>query len=256
MKINQYLAIFLLLCAGLSRAQYTVITPGNDQPNIESVTADGGVLVPKISLSSNLSVSTPVLAPQEGMLVYNTGALQTKGFYYWTGGAWAFLGVVIPDLSANLPIVIQSNTVKLNAGTTPGQLITWDNVNWVNTNPKPPAAINNLQPYLALNYCISLFGVFPSQNGSDPFIGDIAIFGFNFEPVGWAYCNGQLLNIYDYDALFALIGTTYGGDGQNTFGLPDLRGRVPIHKGQGSGLSPYLLGQQAGNETTIINDKY
>ncbi|MBK6978886.1 MAG: tail fiber protein [Cytophagaceae bacterium] len=103
---------------------------------------------------------------------------------------------------------------------------------------------------------MSLFGVFPSQNGSQPFIGDIAIFGFNFEPNGWAYCNGQLLNIYENDALFALIGTTYGGDGQNTFGLPDLRGRVPIHKGQGSGLSSYVLGQQGGTETSIIYDKY
>ena len=256
MKINKYLAFLLLFWTGILNAQYTVITPGNNKPSVEAKTSNGGILVPKISLSGNLAASTPVNVPQEGMLIYNIGALQTKGFYYWTGGAWSYLGVVIPDLAANLPLVIQSNAVKLNAGTSYGQLITWDNVNWVNTNPKPPTALDNLQPYLALNYCISLFGVFPSQNGSQPFIGDIAIFGFNFEPNGWAYCNGQLLNIYENDALFALIGTTYGGDGQNTFGLPDLRGRVPIHKGQGSGLSPYVLGQQGGTETSIIYDKY
>ena len=83
---------------------------------------------------------------------------------------------------------------------------------------------------------------------SEPFVGEIILVGFNFAPAGWALCNGQLLAIAENDTLFALIGTTYGGDGQTTFGLPDLRGRVPLGMGQGPGLSPYVIGQMAGVE--------
>lgn len=82
---------------------------------------------------------------------------------------------------------------------------------------------------------------------SDPFIGEIRIFGGNFAPVGWALCQGQLLPISQNDALFALIGTTYGGDGQQTFALPDLRSRVPLHQGAG-----YVLGQMAGEESVTL----
>jgi microcystin-dependent protein len=69
----------------------------------------------------------------------------------------------------------------------------------------------------------------------DPFLGEIRMVGFNYEPQGWAFCNGQLLPIRNNTALYALLGTQFGGDGVNTFGLPDLRGRVPVHQGQGSG---------------------
>ena len=87
---------------------------------------------------------------------------------------------------------------------------------------------------------------------SQPFIGTIMLFGGNFPPRGWVSCNGQLLTISQYDAYFALIGTTYGGDGQSTFAVPDLRSRVPIHQGQGPGLSNYVIGQQAGTETVTL----
>lgn len=78
------------------------------------------------------------------------------------------------------------------------------------------------------------------------------MFGGNFAPNGWAFCNGQMLAISQNDALFALIGTIYGGNGQTTFGLPDLRGRIPIHSGQGPGLSYQVIGQQLGSETTVL----
>lgn len=87
---------------------------------------------------------------------------------------------------------------------------------------------------------------------STPFIGEIRMFGGNFAPQGWAFCNGQLLPIAQYDALFALIGTTYGGDGQTTFALPDLRGRIPIHAGQGAGLSNRTLGEISGVESVTL----
>ncbi len=76
--------------------------------------------------------------------------------------------------------------------------------------------------------------------------------GFNFAPQGWALCNGQLLAIAQNDVLFALIGTTYGGDGQNTFALPDLQGRIPIHMGSGPGLTPRIIGELSGSESVTL----
>jgi microcystin-dependent protein len=89
---------------------------------------------------------------------------------------------------------------------------------------------------------------------SDPFLGELKLFPYNFAPRGWAFCNGQILSIAQNTALFSLLGTTYGGNGQTTFALPDLRGRVPISSGQGPGLSSYSLGQVGGseNETLLI----
>ena len=86
-----------------------------------------------------------------------------------------------------------------------------------------------------------------------PFIGQIITVGFNFAPRGFALCDGQLLPIAQYTALFSLLGTTYGGNGQTTFGLPDLRGRFPMHAGQGPGLSFRPLGQSGGTETTTLS---
>ncbi len=82
---------------------------------------------------------------------------------------------------------------------------------------------------------------------SQPYVGEIRMFGGNFAPVGWMFCNGQLLPISEYETLFNLIGTTYGGDGQSTFGLPDLRGRLPVHQGAG-----FTLAQTGGAETVTL----
>ncbi len=87
---------------------------------------------------------------------------------------------------------------------------------------------------------------------SSPFIGEIRMFGGNFAPVGWAFCDGQTMDISQNDALFTLIGTTFGGDGQTTFNLPDLRGRLPIHMGQGSGLTNRTIGESAGVESVTL----
>src|SRR5687768_7894251 len=87
---------------------------------------------------------------------------------------------------------------------------------------------------------------------SEPFVAEIRIFPFNFAPKGWAMCNGQLLPISQNTALFSLLGTFYGGDGKSTFALPDLQGSVPLHPGQGSGLSLYDLGQSGGVESVTL----
>jgi microcystin-dependent protein len=92
---------------------------------------------------------------------------------------------------------------------------------------------------------------------SSPYIGELRLVGFSFAPVGWQNCNGALLSIAENDALFNLIGTTYGGDGQTTFAVPDLRGRAPIHQGTGSGLSARVIGETGGVETvTITTSQY
>lgn len=85
-----------------------------------------------------------------------------------------------------------------------------------------------------------------------PFIGEIRMFAGTFAPSGWAFCNGQIINVRDNEALFSVIGTIYGGDGRTTFGLPDLRGRIPVHKGSGPGLTSRQIGRQDGTETETL----
>jgi microcystin-dependent protein len=87
---------------------------------------------------------------------------------------------------------------------------------------------------------------------ADPFVAEIRIFPFNFAPKGWAWCDGQLLPLSQNTALFSLLGTTYGGDGKSNFALPDMQGNVPVHAGQGPGLSLYDLGQMGGSETVTL----
>jgi microcystin-dependent protein len=87
---------------------------------------------------------------------------------------------------------------------------------------------------------------------ADPFVAEVRIFGFQFAPKGWAFCNGQIMPISQNTALFSLLGTTYGGDGKSTFALPDLQGRAALHPGQGPGLSLYDLGQEGGEEAVTL----
>lgn len=84
--------------------------------------------------------------------------------------------------------------------------------------------------------------------GPDPFMGEINYVGFNFAPRNWSKCDGGILSISSNTALFSLLGTSFGGNGTTTFGLPDMRGRVPVHQGQGPGLSTYVIGHQGGYE--------
>jgi len=87
---------------------------------------------------------------------------------------------------------------------------------------------------------------------SDQYVGEIRMFGGTFAPMDWAFCDGSTLSISQYDVLYSVIGTTYGGDGITTFKLPDLRGRVPLHKGQGAGLTSRSIGGSFGTETVTL----
>lgn len=119
--------------------------------------------------------------------------------------------------------------------------------------------IDNMQPSIALNYVIALQGIFPSRNlATEPYLAGIGLFGGNFAPRGWAFCSGQLLAINQNQSLFALLGTIYGGDGRTTFGLPDLRGRVPVGSSNGSagvGLSARALGSRFGTENDTVDHR-
>lgn len=99
---------------------------------------------------------------------------------------------------------------------------------------------------------MSLCSTINVHSQDEAFIGEIRMFAGNFPPRGWAFCEGQLLDVSQNDALFSILGTIYGGDGRTTFGLPDLRGRVPIHEGNGPGLTNRNLGSKGGTETNTL----
>ncbi len=90
---------------------------------------------------------------------------------------------------------------------------------------------------------------------SDPYLGEVRLFAFNFVPINWAQCNGQLLSIAGHAALFTILGTAYGGDGKTNFALPNLQGRVPLGEGQGTGLSLYSLGQTGGVTSVTLTQQ-
>lgn len=103
-----------------------------------------------------------------------------------------------------------------------------------------------------LGLFVTLAGKAQAQ-GADPFIGQLAYVAFSYAPRGWAACDGQLLEISQNQTLYSLLGTKYGGDGRTNFALPDMRGRVPIHMGQGPGLSPYAIGRRGGFEKIALD---
>lgn len=145
----------------------------------------------------------------------------------------------------------------LPGGNASGNLLTWDGSNWVAKNlvvgiagGSQPSSV--MQPYTVLNYQIALEGIFPSRSGMDPYIGEIMITPYNFAVRGYAMCDGQIMSIAQNTALFSLLGTTFGGNGQTTFALPDLRGRVPMHMGQGPGLRWRTIGEQGGVESRSL----
>jgi hypothetical protein len=113
--------------------------------------------------------------------------------------------------------------------------------------------MSTLQPSLGIQYGIRVDGLFPAPNGSPVgTLGEILMFAGNFAPGGYLPADGRLMSISENEALFTLLGTTYGGDGQSTFALPDLRGRTPIGIGQGPGLTPRVAGEQLGVETVTL----
>jgi microcystin-dependent protein len=238
----------LILSSPASHAQSGIgtTTPDNNAMlDIESTTK--GVLLPSLNAAQQAVLAATLTSAQTGMLIRDAA---TGNLIAWGGTNWTT--PTAATVTATAPLTVSStNVVSLNPGTATGDLITWDGTNWINMQPATQHfsyTVDNHQPYLAINFCISLFGIFPTQNdASQPYVGEIIMLGTNFAPVGWQFCNGALLSIASNTVLFDLIGTTYGGDGITTFAVPDMRGRVPVHMGN-NGTSTYTLGEKTGTE--------
>jgi len=243
----------LLLVSTFSFAQVGIgtNTPDNNAV-LELKSTSKGFLPPRLTPAQRSTLALSLTVTQKGLQVADSASGKP---YFWTGTAWKDASTY----SGTAPIIVNAstNTIALNPGTAAGDLLTWDGNNWINKRPTfaPHFSdqLNNMQPYLVLNYCIALEGIFPSRNGAEPFLGEIQLYGFNFAPRGFATCDGQLLSIQQNQALFALLGTYYGGNGQITFALPDLRGRVPVHMGQGPGLTSRTVGETGGQEIIPIS---
>ena len=245
-------AIVALTGAVTAEAQTGIGTSTPDANAILDITSTTkGLLLPRLSATQQTTLAASLNNGEKGMLIRDSASGKPV---FWNGNAWKDASAL--TITAMTPLTISNiNNIALNPGTNVGDLITWDGTNWVNMQPAVQhfnLTVDNRQPYLAMNYCIALQGVFPSQNSSTPFISEIELYSFNFAPKGFAPCNGQLIAINTNAALFSLIGTFYGGNGTTTFALPNLQGRVPIHMGTGTGLSTYTLGQTGGSETNTL----
>ena len=177
----------------------------------------------------------------------------------------------LPDLRGRVPVGIGSGpgltpvslgekvggfneSVTFNSGRVPVHDHTLSGGGSTN-NTGANASFSNRMPALGLTPVIALQGLFPSRSLATPSIASISWFAGNYAPPGFAKLEGQLLSIAANSALFSLLGTTYGGDGETNFALPDLRGRTPIHQGSGAGLSNVTLGQKAGTETITLTEQ-
>lgn len=249
------LLIITLTCCLHAGAQMGI---GTNTPSPHAIldlsSTQKGLLLPRLNAAQQAALQGTLTPGQTGMLVLDSASGK---IVYWTGSSstsWKDLSTV--TITASSPLSVSSiNNISINSGTAAGDLITWDGNNWINTQPAVQhftITADNRQPTLTLNYCISLQGIFPSRTGETPFLSEIELFSFNYAPKGWAQCNGQLLAINQNTALFSLMGTTYGGNGQTNFALPNLQGRIPVHYGNGPGLSPYTLGQAGGTEQNTI----
>ena len=248
--------LIVALFAGSAGHAQQPIGIGTNTPDANSAlditSTQKGVLIPTLNAAQQSTLAGILTGAEIGMLVTDaaTGTLR-----YWNGGSWQ-VQTTANALTATSPLSVASNTVSLNAGTQSGDLITWDGANWVNMQPAVQHfnfTLDNHQPYLVINYCIAMFGIFPTQNdATEPYVGEIYAMACNFAPVGFAMCNGALLSIASNTVLFDLIGTTYGGDGITTFALPDLRGRVAISQGS-NGTSTYTIGQIGGFENKTFS---
>jgi microcystin-dependent protein len=222
-------------------------TTPDSKAALDITSTQKGVLFPTLDATQQATLLGMLTPAEKGMLITDAA---TGNLKFWGGASWQNFtsGTAV---TAKAPLSVATNSVKINPGTAAGDLLTWDGNNWVNMQPAVQhfsVAVDNRQPWLAVNFIISPYGIFPSQNSAgDPYVGEIYMMGCNFAVQGFTLCNGALLSISGNEVLFTLIGTTYGGDGVSTFAVPDLRSRVPVQMGN-NGTSNYIIGQSGGSE--------
>jgi microcystin-dependent protein len=232
--------------SGLSAQTGIGTTTPDAQSILDIVSTQKGLFLPRLTTAQQATLAGILTSAETGMLIRDS---ITGKVLCWATTAWKDASGSL--LTASSPLRISSvDTVALNPGTNVGDLITWDGTNWVNMQPAVQhftITKDNRQPFLTLNYCIALSGIFPSRSTSEPFVAEIDIYAFNFAPKGFATCNGQLLPINQNEALFSLIGTYYGGNGTTNFALPNFQGRLAM--GQSSS---FVMGQSGGSESATI----
>ena len=215
--------LFLLAVLFCGLNAYAQVGIGTNTPNAKSLlelkSTTQGLLPPRMTPTERTALAPFLNTSTTGMLVLDSA---TGKIFIWSGSAF----VDYTAYSGVYPISVNTSTNQISI-----------------------AAQSNFQPYLVMNYCIALQGIFPSRSGENPFVGEIECFAFNFAPIGWAQCDGQLMAITQNTALFSLIGTYYGGNGTSNFALPNLQGRMPVCMGQGIGLSNQVIGEVNGSET-------
>lgn len=208
------------------------------------------------------------VAPEGQLLAVNQNdaLFSLVGTFYGGDGETTF---AVPDLSGtasvhhgqgpglsnwNVGQMRGSATTTLTINNMPAHSHGFANPNSPTGSTGGGQAFSNFQPTLASTFWIATEGIFPSRNrGSGQFLGQVTQFAGNFAARGWAEANGQILPIAQNQALFAILGTTYGGDGETTFALPDLRGRVAVHPGQANGTGTnWQLGQRSGSEGVTL----
>jgi hypothetical protein len=240
-----WLAVFSW--SGLSAQTGIGTTTPDAQSILDIVSTQKGLLLPRLTTAQQTTLAGILSSGETGMLIRDS---ITGKMLCWAGTAWKDASGGL--LTASSPLSISSvDTVALNPGTNVGDLITWDGTNWVNLQPAVQhftLTADNRQPYLTINFCIALAGVFPSRSSSEPFLGEIEQYSFNFAPKDFAMCNGQLMPINQNAALFSLLGTFYGGNGTTTFALPNLQGRVAMSQG-----NSFTIGQSGGSESATIS---
>lgn len=254
-KIKLILIAIAMIAGYYLNAQVAVTTDGTDadaSAMLDVKSTEKGMLIPRMTTAERDAIATPAT----GLLVYVSDA---NNFYFFDGLAWKqFSGgsdgdwiIDGNDLSSSV-----SGNVGIGQPNPSQKLDVNGNINGTNFsgngNTLTFGANSNMQPSIGISYIIAIYGVYPPYpaggKGYNPYIGEIAMFAGNFAPQGWAFCNGQILSISQNQALFSILGTTYGGNGSTNFALPDLRGKVPMHWGQGPGLSNHYLGEVSGVE--------
>lgn len=228
--------LLVLFChASAIQAQSAAINSdgsvGHSSAMLEVKSNNKGLLIPRVSLTSTTDATT-ISAPAFSLMVFNNafaGSGNTAvipGYYYWNGGSWtSFAFNPMTAITGANDFVVKGSDIGMGVGTKKGY------------------------GAVSINYIIALGGVFPCHSGcggqfNSAMIGEIKLFSGNYPPDGWAFCDGQILQISSNNALFAIIGTTYGGNGQTTFGLPDLRSAVPIQPGTSTNGKTWTLGEK------------
>jgi microcystin-dependent protein len=195
----------------------------------------------------------------------NQALFSLLGTTYGGDGRTTF---ALPDLRGRAPVgvgsthglgtVLGSEAASLTQSQMPAHTHTIASLGTSTSITGGITPVDNEQPSLALNYIIATSGIFPSRDGSgsidEPLMGQISLFAGNFAPDGWAFASGQLLPIAQNTALFSILGTTYGGNGQNTYALPNLNNALAVGAGTGIGLSPWNLGQVAGSSELALSN--